>query len=183
MLKYGVWSSHVKVYSMRALHPTLMFFVQFLGKRCMAPFFIQKTVMDIACLDTIENWIFQKLENRFKWFLFPAERSTTMLELGRSRIFKQSHFSTMDRPYRTWRFRYTSPLISPNLSVCDFILWGLIKYYVYVPSIPVTLAELKIRITATVEALDTDMLTKICGKFDYRIDICHAFKGGHIDHN
>ncbi|GBO37192.1 hypothetical protein AVEN_212288-1 [Araneus ventricosus] len=42
-----------------------------------------------------------------------------------------------------------------------------------------TVAELKIRMTA---ALEADMLAKVWDEFDYHIDICRASKDGHIEH-
>lgn len=50
------------------------------------------------------------------------------------------------------------------------------------PPLPVTLGGLKIRITTVVEAVDTDMLSKVWDEFEYRIDNCRHPQGGHIEH-
>jgi hypothetical protein len=31
-------------------------------------------------------------------------------------------------------------------------------------------------------AVDREMLTRVCNKMDYRIDVCRITKGGHIEH-
>lgn len=70
------------------------------------------------------------------------------------------------------------PPRSPDLTVCDFFLWGYIKDKVYVPPLPTNLEELKIRIKDAVNAVTPDIISK----FDYRIDVCRAAGGGHIEH-
>ena len=41
-------------------------------------------------------------------------------------------------------------VVSPDLTPCDFFLWGYIKDRVFVPPLPVSLNELKQRITTAV---------------------------------
>ena len=56
------------------------------------------------------------------------------------------------------------------------------KKRVFVPTLPVSLNELKQRITAAVANVDEDMLRSVCTELDYRIDICRVTKGSHIEH-
>jgi hypothetical protein len=37
-------------------------------------------------------------------------------------------------------------------------------------------------ITTAVAVVDCDMLTRMWDETDYRIDICHITRGGHIEH-
>ena len=65
---------------------------------------------------------------------------------------------------------------------------------VFVPPLPVSLNELKQRITTAVASVDEDMLRSVWTQFDedmlrsvwtqldYRIDICRVTKGSHIEH-
>jgi hypothetical protein len=53
---------------------------------------------------------------------------------------------------------------------------------VYVPPLPTTLEELKIRIKDAVHAVISDMISNVWEEFDYRIDVCRAAGGGHIKH-
>ena len=48
--------------------------------------------------------------------------------------------------------------------------------------LPVSLNELKQRITTAVESADEDMLRSVWTELDYRIDICRVTKGSHIEH-
>ena len=52
----------------------------------------------------------------------------------------------------------------------------------FVPPLPVSLKELKQRITAAVASLDENMLWSVWTELDYRIDICRVTKGSHIEH-
>ena len=53
---------------------------------------------------------------------------------------------------------------------------------VFVPPLPVSLNELKQRITIAVAIVDEDKLRSVWTELDYRIDICRARKGSHVEH-
>ena len=53
---------------------------------------------------------------------------------------------------------------------------------VFVPALPVSLNELKQRITTAVASVDEDILRSVWTQLDYRIDICRVTKGSHIEH-
>jgi hypothetical protein len=59
---------------------------------------------------------------------------------------------------------------------------GYIKDGVFVPALPVSLNELKQRITTAVAIVDEDVLRSVWTELDYRIDICHVTKGSHVEH-
>ena len=73
-------------------------------------------------------------------------------------------------------------VVRPVLTPCDVFLWGYIKDRVFVPPLPVSLNELKQRITTAVASVDEDMLRSVRTELDYRIDICRVTKGSHIEH-
>jgi len=73
------------------------------------------------------------------------------------------------------------PTRSPDLTVCDFFLWGYVKDRVYVPPLPATVDELQGRITAAVNSVTPDMLQRVWSELDYRIDVCRVTRGGHIE--
>ena len=52
----------------------------------------------------------------------------------------------------------------------------------FVPPLPVSLNELKLRITTAVASVDEDMLRSVWTELDYRIDISRVTKGSHIGH-
>jgi len=53
---------------------------------------------------------------------------------------------------------------------------------VFVPPLPRDLADLKPRITAAVKNIDAPMLTRVWQVLEYRIDVCRATRGAHIEH-
>ena len=69
------------------------------------------------------------------------------------------------------------PPRSPDLTPCDFFLWGYIKDHVYVPPMPRDLPKLRQRIIEAVAAIDRQMLQRVLRELDYRTDICHITKG------
>ena len=54
---------------------------------------------------------------------------------------------------------FSWPPRSPDLTPCDFFLWGFIKDTVYVPPLPQNLEKLKNRIRTAIQSVTTDMLT------------------------
>jgi len=69
------------------------------------------------------------------------------------------------------------PPRSPDLTPCDFFLWGFVKDTAFVPPLPANLQDLRNRITAAVTLVDRDMLTLMWNEMDYRIDVCRITKG------
>ena len=63
-------------------------------------------------------------------------------------------------------------LRSPDATPCDFFLWGYINDQVYVPPLPASIPELKVRIRTAIEIITADMLQTIWNELDYRVDVC-----------
>ena len=59
---------------------------------------------------------------------------------------------------------------------------GYIKDRVFVPPLPVSLNELKQRITTVVASVEEDMLRSVWTELDCHIDISRVTKGSHIEH-
>ncbi|GBM91324.1 hypothetical protein AVEN_188614-1 [Araneus ventricosus] len=62
----------------------------------------------------------------------------------------------------------------PDLTPCDFFLWGFVKDNEFVPPLPQNLQELKQRITNVLNALTWDLLSRMWQELDYRVDICRV---------
>ncbi|GBM65125.1 hypothetical protein AVEN_70844-1 [Araneus ventricosus] len=71
---------------------------------------------------------------------------------------------------------------SPDLTTCDFFLWGYVKDKVYAPPLPTTLQALQERITAAVTDIDGNMLLNVWRERDYRWDVRRVTKGAYIEH-
>ena len=74
------------------------------------------------------------------------------------------------------------PPRSPNLTPCDFFLWGYVKTLVYVPSFPTNVNELKQKTTIALEIVTQDMLHRVWEELDYRLDVCRVTGDAHIEH-
>ena len=74
------------------------------------------------------------------------------------------------------------PPRSPDATLCDFFLWGNVKDQVYVPPLPASIPELKVRIRTAIETITTDMLQTVWNELDYHVDVCRITKGAHIEH-
>jgi len=56
------------------------------------------------------------------------------------------------------------------------------KDQVYVPPLPASIPELKVRIRIAIETITADMLQTVWNELDYRGDVCRITKGAHIEH-
>jgi len=74
------------------------------------------------------------------------------------------------------------PSRSPDATPCDFFLWGYVKDQVYVPPLPASIPELKIRIRTAIETITADTLQTVWNELDYRVDIWRIIKGANIEH-
>ena len=74
------------------------------------------------------------------------------------------------------------PPRSPDMTPCDFFLWGYVKERVYVPPLPANLDELTNRITAAVKSVTEVTLRRVWDEFSYRVDVVHAADEGYIEH-
>ena len=75
----------------------------------------------------------------------------------------------------------TWPLRSPDLTLCDFFLWGFVKDNVYVPPLPQTLPELRKRINTSIGNVTENILERVWREGGYRLDICCVTRGAHIE--
>ena len=71
--------------------------------------------------------------------------------------------------------------LSYTTHLCDFFLWCYVKHKVYVPPLPASIPELKVRIRTAIETITADMLQTVWNKLDYHVDVCRITKGTHIE--
>jgi hypothetical protein len=69
---------------------------------------------------------------------------------------------------------FPSPARAPDLTPCDYFLWGYVKEKVFVPPQPVNIPDLKNRITAAVETITHDLLIRVWQENAYRLDVCRV---------
>jgi hypothetical protein len=66
---------------------------------------------------------------------------------------------------------------STDSTPCEFFLWGYVKDQVYVPHLPASIPELKVRIRTVIETITADRLQTVWNELDYRVDVCRITKG------
>ena len=71
------------------------------------------------------------------------------------------------------------PARSPELTVPDFFLCGILKYRVFRRRI-MTIQELKEAIVDEIEAIDEDLRRRVYGNFQTRLQQCIDVNGGHL---
>ena len=76
--------------------------------------------------------------------------------------------------WRAW------PPRSPDLTPLDFFLWGYVKDRVYQVKIK-DLTHLKARVTEVIKSITLDMIANVWREVEYRLDVCRATNGGHIE--
>ena len=59
---------------------------------------------------------------------------------------------------------------------------GYVKDQIYVPPLPTSILELKVRIRTAIETITADMLQTVWNELDYRVDVCRITKDAHIKH-
>ena len=74
------------------------------------------------------------------------------------------------------------PPRSPDATPCDLFPWGYIKDQDYVPPLPASIPELKVRIRNAIEIITADMLQTVWNELDYRVDVCRITNSAHIEH-
>jgi len=62
-----------------------------------------------------------------------------------------------------------------------FLFWGFVKDSVYAPPLPMSLKELRNRITHALQTITADMIHRVWDEFDYRVDVRRVTQGAHIE--
>jgi len=75
----------------------------------------------------------------------------------------------------------TWPARSPDLSACDFLLWGYLKSQVFKAPAPHTVQDLKHRILQEVKRIPVEMLQRAMGDVRKRLTECLERNGGHLN--
>jgi hypothetical protein len=70
----------------------------------------------------------------------------------------------------------------PDLTPCDFFLWGFVKEAVYILRLPTTLADLQKLITTAVDSVTQDIFLRVWDEFSYRLDVIRVAGGRYIEH-
>jgi len=164
--------------------PKVNVFCAISRRRVFGPFFFaEDTVTGRVYLDMLENWLMPQLaDEEVQGYIYQQDGASPHWH-KEVRAYLNEHLpgrwvgraTATDNTFCTW------PPQSPDLTVCDFFLWGFIKDNVYDPPLPKTLPEMRERINTTIENITQDMLWRVWQEWEYRLDICHVTRGAHVE--
>lgn len=164
--------------------PKVNVFCAISTNKVFGPFFFEgATVTGLQYLEMLENWLFPQLEQEAQQFIFQQDGAPPHWHLSVRTYLNVNYPSrwigrqaARDRALHHW------PPRSPDLTPCDFFLWGYVKDMVYRPPLPATIDDLKRKITVAIQTVTPDMLQRVWNELEYRVDIARVSGGGHIEH-
>jgi hypothetical protein len=135
-------------------------------------FFTEATVTGDSFMDMLENWLLPQMNINYDDYILQLDTANpnvhTNVRVLLNRVL----------PHR-WIGRAANgdnllawPPRSPDLTPCDFFLWGSVKDSVHVSPFPTPIQELRDWITHALQAITQDMLHRVCDEFDYHADVC-----------
>lgn len=146
-------------------------------------FFAEQSITGNIYLGMLENWLMPQLETDSVDFIFQQDGAPPHFHLDvrdylntRLRNRWIGRIGNHDHDLLPW------PPRSPDLTPCDFFIWGYVKDSVFVPPLPANLPELRARIVNAFAQIDRDMLHRVWDELHYRVDVCRITKGAHIEH-
>lgn len=165
--------------------PKLNVFCAMSHRKVYGPFFFfcENTVTGTSYLDMLNLWLFPQLNNDSDNFVFQQDGAPPHWKLDvREYLNHELPHRWIGRVGADDQALFPWPPRSPDLSPCDFYLWGYLKDRVYIPPLPRTLVELRERINTAVMTIDEMMLQNVWSELDYRLDVCRVTQGAHIEH-
>ena len=99
--------------------------------------------------------------------------------------FPTRRYSCLNRTVLAWIGRGGTIAWSPrstDLTLLEFSIWGYVKDKVFVPLLPASLEELRVRITEAVASIDADVIHRIWDEVAYTWDISRLRRGNYTEH-
>ena len=117
-------------------------------------------------LDMLENWLLPQLNTNYDDYILqqdgappaPFPHFHRNVRVLVNRVLQQRWIGCAakgDNHLLHW------PPHSPDITPCDFFLWGFVKGSVYVPQLPMSLKELRDRITRAMQTITADRLHRV----------------------
>jgi hypothetical protein len=144
------------------------------------PFVFDGTVNSQRYREMLSNFFFPRLRAlriplASTWFQqdgATAHCSNENLELLESKFGDRLISRRTRRPW---------PSRSPDLSTCDFFLWGYLKSKVYANA-PNSLQDLRRNIEQEIRGISRETRQKVMRNFVWRLQECVRMQGGHLEH-
>lgn len=180
---WGTQSSHEIVEYARD-SPKVNVFCAISNQKVYGPyFFTENTVNGGNYLEMLDSWLIPQLQRDLINYVFQQDGAPPHWHRTVRNYLNQvlplrwiGRSGQDDLTLTTW------PPRSPDLTPCDFFLWGYIKDLVYVPPLPTDVEELKDRIRAAIQSITGVILGKVWEEFNKRLDMIKITRGGHFEH-
>lgn len=148
------------------------------------PFFIRETVTGARYVAILEQFVAtqQALEDRpgTEWFMQDGARPHRTEQVFR---FLEEYFGNRVIALEYPKFTGAGmdwPPYSPDLTPCDFFLWGTVKDMFY-PKHPATLDELESAISVACESISVETLRNVMANFILRLRHLCSANGEHFE--
>lgn len=175
-----IWGSErpQQVYEAPNNAPSVMVWCALSKNEIIGPYFFEN-----------ENVTGQSYKRMLRYYVFPRLRN-----YPEDMIFQQDgappHYAVIVRQYldqklpNRWIGRAGPipwPPRSPDLTPCDYFLWGYLKDFVY-RELPTSIEELKNKIRQAIQTIDEDTLKKVYKNMENRLCFVLREGGGHFEH-
>ncbi|XP_062820735.1 uncharacterized protein LOC103282930 isoform X1 [Anolis carolinensis] len=165
--------------------PQVTVFCAVSHKKIYGPFFFEgNAVTGQTYLRMLQNWLFPQLRDDCDDFVFqqdgaPWHRHPQVRRFLNATLPQRwiGHTGPQDSALFSW------PPRSPDITPCDFFLWGYVKDCILVPPLATDLEGFKDRSTAAVLSVEEDTLRGVWDKLRCRLDAVRAAGGGHRGHS
>ncbi|XP_039307110.1 uncharacterized protein LOC120358168 [Solenopsis invicta] len=140
-------------------------------------YFFQGTINTERYLEMLKTFLIPELKKKrkFRRTIFQQDGATCHTA-KKTLDFLREEFGTRLLSRNT---EFPRPPRSPDLSVCDFFLWGYLKERVYANK-PRTLDQLRVNIRREIAEIKPAMLKKVNDNFEKRLENCIACNGHHL---
>ena len=149
------------------------------SRRIVGPIFFEQTVNSNRYIVNILNPFLEQLTDEEKSFGYfqqdGATAHTARVTIERVHAVFGAERTVSRNSDTAW------PARSPDLSPCDFFLWGSLKGQVY-QNKPRTLEELKTNISNAISAIPEQQLQRVSENMFTRVQRCLDAGGGHFQH-
>lgn len=146
--------------------------------RIIGPFFFDNTVNGVRYLTMLQDWLLPQLSVEERNSIRFMQDGAPPHWSREVRVWLTANFPNrwMGRgsPNMQW------PPRSPDLSMCDFFLWGYIKSVVYRRKLR-SVEELKTAITQAFSTITPEMRQKSTLEYQRRLNQCTRMNGGHVE--
>ncbi|CAI6356266.1 unnamed protein product [Macrosiphum euphorbiae] len=147
------------------------------------PYFFEEegtavTVTSVRYVEMLNNFLRPELERRqvdMREIWFQQDGATAHTARASMEVVRQMFPGHVISRYGDVHW----PPRSPDLSICDFFLWGYLKSKVYINKLR-TIDDLKNSIRQEIEAVPNEMLETAVRNFQERIQICINQEGRHL---